>query len=43
MSFKLSRRSLERLKGVNPLLIAIVVDSITDSPYDFGNTSIWRL
>lgn len=33
---KLSRRSLSRLEGVNPLLIAIVVDSIRESPYDFG-------
>lgn len=34
--FKLSKRSLKRLEGVNPLLIAIVVDSIKDSPHDFG-------
>lgn len=33
---KLSKRSLGRLDGVNPLLIAIAVDSIKDSPYDFG-------
>ena len=36
MSFKLSKRSLERLNNVDAILIAIVVDSITDSPYDFG-------
>lgn len=34
--YKLSKRSLKRLSGVNPLLIAIVVDSIKTSPYDFG-------
>ena len=34
--YKLSRRSLQRLSGVTPLLIAIVVDSIKDSPHDFG-------
>lgn len=34
--YKLSKRSLGRLKNVNPLLIAIVVDSIRGSPYDFG-------
>ena len=34
--YKLSKRSLSRLSGVEPLLIAIVVDSIKDSPYDFG-------
>ena len=33
---KLSKRSLSRLKGVNPLLIAIAVDAIKDSPHDFG-------
>lgn len=34
--YKLSKRSLNRLKGINPVLFAIVVDSIKDSPYDFG-------
>ena len=34
--YKLSKRSIGRLAGVNPLLIAIIVDSIKDSPYDFG-------
>lgn len=33
---RLSKRSLSRLKGVNPLLIAIFVDAIRNSPYDFG-------
>jgi peptidoglycan L-alanyl-D-glutamate endopeptidase CwlK len=36
MNYKLSKRSIEHLKGVNPLLIAIVVDAIRDSPHDFG-------
>lgn len=36
MEYKLSKRSLERLNNVNALLIAIVVDAIKDSPYDFG-------
>ena len=34
--YKLSKRSLSRLENVNPILIAIVVDSIRESPYDFG-------
>ena len=34
--YKLSKRSLERLQDVNSLLIAIAVDSIRNSPYDFG-------
>tara|TARA_R100001086_G_scaffold242402_2_gene170086 strand:+ start:2880 stop:3269 length:390 start_codon:yes stop_codon:yes gene_type:complete len=34
--YKLSKRSLGRLQDVNSLLIAIVVDGIKDSPYDFG-------
>ena len=34
--YKLSKRSLKRLNKVNPLLIAIVVDAISKSPYDFG-------
>lgn len=33
---KLSKRSLGRLENVNPVLIAIVVDAIKDSPHDFG-------
>lgn len=34
--FKLSKRSLRRLKGIESILIAIVVEGIVDSPYDFG-------
>lgn len=34
--YKLSKRSLGRLQDVNPILIAIAVDSIRESPYDFG-------
>lgn len=34
--YKLSKRSLNRLKNVDPILIAIVVDAIRESPYDFG-------
>lgn len=34
--YKLSKRSLSRLKGVEPLLIAIAVESIKESPFDFG-------
>ncbi len=33
---KLSKRSLANLQSVDPLLIAIMVDSIKDSPYDYG-------
>jgi peptidoglycan L-alanyl-D-glutamate endopeptidase CwlK len=34
--YKLSKRSLSRLKGIEPILIAILVDAIKKSPYDFG-------
>lgn len=34
--YALSQRSLNRLKGVNPKLIAILEDGIKDSPIDFG-------
>lgn len=34
--YKLSKRSLDRLKGIEPLLIAIATDSIRESPFDFG-------
>ncbi len=34
--YKLSNRSLERLEGVKPLLIAIAVEAVRESPYDFG-------
>lgn len=33
---QLSKRSLSRLEGVNPLLVAIAVDAVKNSPYDFG-------
>jgi peptidoglycan L-alanyl-D-glutamate endopeptidase CwlK len=34
--YRFSTRSLDRLEYVNPTLIAILKDAITDSPYDFG-------
>ena len=34
--YKFSKRSLERIEGINPILITILKDAITDSPYDFG-------
>ena len=34
--YKLGRTSLKRLKGVEPILIAILVEGIKDSPFDFG-------
>lgn len=36
MSYKLSDRSKERLKGVNPVLIQIIETALADSPIDFG-------
>lgn len=33
---KLSKRSLRRLKGIEPILVAILVEGIKDSPIDFG-------
>lgn len=33
---KFSKKSLQNLKGVNPLLIAIFVDAIKTSDFDFG-------
>lgn len=36
MAYVLSNRSLGRLKGVNPRLIAIIEDAIKTSPHDFG-------
>lgn len=36
MSQKLSKRSLNNLSGVKPILIAILCDAIQDSPHDFG-------
>lgn len=34
--YKLSKRSLKRLQGIRSVLIAVVVDGIKESPYDFG-------
>ena len=36
MSFKLSKRSYERLNGIDAILIAILTEAIKESPYDFG-------
>jgi len=33
---KLSKRSLDRLKGINPVLIEILKEGIKESPFDFG-------
>ena len=34
--YKFSRLSLARLQGVNILLVAVAIDAIKESPYDFG-------
>jgi peptidoglycan L-alanyl-D-glutamate endopeptidase CwlK len=34
--YKLSKRSYERLNGVNAILIAILTEGIKESPFDFG-------
>ena len=34
--YRFSKRSLERIKDINPVLITILKEGITDSPYDFG-------
>ena len=34
--YKLSKRSLSRLDGIRSVLIAVLVEGIKDSPYDFG-------
>jgi len=34
--YQLSLRSIERLRGVDPLLIAIICDAVHKSPHDFG-------
>ena len=34
--YKLSKRSRERLEGINTVLIDIIEKSIVNSPYDFG-------
>jgi len=36
MKYKLSKRSYKNLNGVNSILIAILTESIKNSPYDFG-------
>lgn len=36
MGYKLSKRSLDRLDGVHPLLIELVQEAIKESPHDFG-------
>ncbi len=36
MAFKLSKRSLSRLEGVNPKLVKVVTTAITMSKIDFG-------
>ena len=33
---KLSKRSYERLNGIDAILIAILTEAIKESPYDFG-------
>lgn len=34
--YKLSKRSYERLNGIDAILIAALTEAIKDSPYDFG-------
>ena len=34
--YKLSNRSLNNLEGVEPILIEIIIESIKNSPFDFG-------
>ena len=34
--YRFSKRSLERIEGINPILITILKEGIKDSPYDFG-------
>lgn len=34
--YKFSKNSLERIEGVNPILVTILKEAITDSPFDFG-------
>ena len=33
--YKFSKRSLEKLKGVNPKLVKLMKEAIRESPYDF--------
>jgi len=34
--YRFSKKSIERLEGVNPLLVNILLDGIKESPFDFG-------
>ena len=34
--YRFSKRSLERIEDINPVLITILKEAIKDSPYDFG-------
>ena len=34
--YRLSKRSYERLNGVNAILIGILTEAIKESPHDFG-------
>lgn len=36
MTYKLSQKSKERIKDINPILRSIIEDGIKNSPYDFG-------
>jgi len=35
-NFRMSKRSYERLNGIDAILIAIITEAIKKSPYDFG-------
>lgn len=34
--YRLSKRSYERLNGIDAILVAILTEAIKESPYDFG-------
>ena len=36
MSYQLSKKSLERIEGIEPVLIDILLEGIKESPFDFG-------
>lgn len=38
MTYKFSKRSLDRLQGVHPDLVKLMEAAITNSPWDFGIT-----
>ena len=38
MTYKFSKRSLDKMTGVHPDLVRVMQESITNSPYDFGIT-----